>query len=327
MLAQSLNSYLKLLKVYHREKSGELLKNKADEGSNSKVQAPKLKENKDIRPNNTNSGRSLRLNTTENNLIINASNITVSKTPERAMKAALPFVSNITSAFDSKELNESIKNASNSVVRLDTNRNNTNLTLKSENSIKQNKIYVTNKFKNEENKNLNTVIYNSTVKLDKENQTSIKIKERAANRLNSTNDDSTIAYRAENIDTKTDPKLEQTEEDRVNLESNDEDGSDSVYEKEVAVLIETKPSKEELAIKEKKSNKAGTSKMLSSSKSSKSTIINSDQYVKLLEREREEKISYEKIITIGFSLMIVGCIMMMMLGLLFVMYINSKKQQ
>lgn len=87
-------------------------------------------------------------------------------------------------------------------------------------------------------------------------------------------------------------------------------------------------------IKSEKMNDKSNIKSLESKKqkkeekNKKQTLIyntQEDQYLHMLENERKQYILYEKILTISFSLVIIGCIMIMLLGLVFLTYMNTNK--
>lgn len=294
MLAQSLNSYLKLLKAYHRsEKSGETDKSKVEEmSSKDKIQ-------------------SIIANTTKNKV----SEVDAFK-PESESKVNATLTSDTQSnihnisehnheSFENKVANHTgNSSASSSANAIVPKSSSTKLQLQ--------KLDKVNIFPNEFN-------IKREDNLTKANSTSNSEVISHQDSKNSIQNNSISKVEVQNHERKNEDVTKHKSEYKASPVENELDPS---YNNEV----EKRPTKKENFHPANKSSKSSLNKALSTSKVSKTTAINSDQYVKLLERESDEKISYEKIITIGFSLMIVGCIMMMMIGLLFVMYINSNKQ-
>lgn len=94
----------------------------------------------------------------------------------------------------------------------------------------------------------------------------------------------------------------------------------------------TKLMSEQRSNSNKEEKKGNLKKLKTSSNNlenttNKNIIYNNqeEQYIKMLENERQQYILYEKIFTISFSLVIIGCIIVLLLGLVFMTYMNTNK--
>ena len=179
-----------------------------------------------------------------------------------------------------------------------------------------------NTLKNNDNNNKSNIINNSKEKLTND-QNSFDKKE--INKSITQEIIDSIKEKDKEDKSKNELKLDYTlEEDNLNLQKDKPNTENNMNLN--SILSKTEESEKLDKLKRMKIKQSKNNQLKGKSKSVLSQESSEEKYLHMLEKERQDYIFYEKILTISFSLIIVGCIMVMLLGLVFMMYVNTNNR-